>query len=181
MTHDSKMINVECTSYFLIYFSSLLSAAVCELINIKVYVTRCTMLSAVATNSNDDTVYRARQHTPPGWTSEPTSSKPSLRRAHKTKMTALGRCGRKLSIEAPLDARTLSVVQEIGLETPRRRCALTRVTCTMVVGDVVLTATLACRALVCFRSSACRKGLQQLKDEVKDLELESRQARFGYC
>ncbi|CAM9175133.1 unnamed protein product, partial [Laminaria digitata] len=28
------------------------------------------------------------------------------------------------------------------------------------------------------RSSACRKGLQQLKDEVKDLELESRQARF---
>lgn len=27
----------------------------------------------------------------------------------------------------------------------------------------------------CFRSSAVRKGLQQLKDEVKDLELESRQ------
>lgn len=27
------------------------------------------------------------------------------------------------------------------------------------------------------RSAACRKGLQQLKDEVKDLELESQQVR----
>lgn len=31
------------------------------------------------------------------------------------------------------------------------------------------------------RSAACRKGLQQLKDEVKDLELESRQVRTNFC